>query len=64
MVEGETLYLSASLLTTSFSRRGASWEPRGEYAVTTMPCFLHSSTISSCKHCLDLPGQVRHMSST
>ena len=48
MFEGATLYFSASFFTTESSMSGAPSDPSGEYAVTTMPCFLHSCTMSSC----------------
>lgn len=47
MFEGCTLYFSASFLTTGLVKRGESFEPRGEYAVTTIPLDLQKSTISS-----------------
>jgi hypothetical protein len=44
------LYLAASLVTTSLVRSGELSEPRGEYAVTTIPFALQNSSTSSDGH--------------
>lgn len=47
MLAGLTLYFSANFKTVSFFNKGELSEPRGEYAVTTMPFETQYSTTSS-----------------
>lgn len=53
IVDGATLYFSATFLTMGLSGNGLSFDPCGEYATTAIPRTRQYSTSSVCVQALE-----------